>query len=99
VLARFFEGTSLQRVKAHQFNFMRMAFTEIPPGMDIVDTIEKVTMLFCFQLIQSCTFRCAVRASKKLSSRQGMSEGLCGVLLASTCGVRDSWLIGLPATV
>jgi hypothetical protein len=71
-LERFFEGTSLQRLKAHQFNFMRMAFTEIPPGMDVAGNIEEVTMLdhphtTCRPLLLSFS-------ASKGSSRQTMSQ-------------------------
>jgi hemoglobin len=33
--AYFFEGSDLEKLKGHQRNFMRMAFTKIPDGMDL----------------------------------------------------------------
>lgn len=46
-LAHFFEGTDLKFLKRHQVNFMRIAFTGIPPGMDVPKLIkDKHTQLF-----------------------------------------------------
>ncbi|EFN57932.1 hypothetical protein CHLNCDRAFT_14771, partial [Chlorella variabilis] len=35
-LQAYLEGVDLARLKAHQYNFMRIAFTKIPDGMDVV---------------------------------------------------------------
>ena len=34
-LAKYFEGVSMEVLKDHQFNFMRIAFTEIPEELDV----------------------------------------------------------------
>lgn len=41
-LQAYLEGVDLARLKAHQYNFMRIAFTKIPDGMDVVAVIRKV---------------------------------------------------------
>lgn len=38
-LKEFFEGRNIARLKAHQLNFMRFAFTQIPEGLDVPDLI------------------------------------------------------------
>jgi hemoglobin len=40
-VARFFEGVDLRLLRAHQFKFMKLAFTEIPEGVDVVGMLEK----------------------------------------------------------
>ncbi len=40
-VARFFEGVDMQLLRAHQFQFMKLAFTEIPDGVDVVGMHEK----------------------------------------------------------
>lgn len=46
-LQKFFVGRNLSRLKAHQFNFMRTAFTKIPDDLDVPALIlEKHTELF-----------------------------------------------------
>jgi hemoglobin len=40
-VARFFEGVNMELLRAHQFKFMKLAFTEIPEGMDVGAYIEK----------------------------------------------------------
>jgi hemoglobin len=40
-VARFFEGVDMKLLRAHQFKFMKLAFTEIPEGVDVVGIIEK----------------------------------------------------------
>ena len=43
----FFEGVSVARLKVHQFNFLRFAFTEIPKDMDVHQyMIDKHARLF-----------------------------------------------------
>jgi hemoglobin len=41
-LAKYFEGVDMKRLRAHQFKFMKLAFTEIPEGTDIVGMLERV---------------------------------------------------------
>lgn len=41
VISRFFEGVDVSRLKAHQFNFMRLAFTRIPADMDVGGSMLK----------------------------------------------------------
>ena len=38
-LAPLFEGANVSLLKWHQFNFMSIAFTEVPEGMDIAELI------------------------------------------------------------
>ena len=38
-LRPFFEEASLGLMKMHQYNFMKMAFTEVPKGWDIAEFI------------------------------------------------------------
>jgi hemoglobin len=46
-LKKFFEGVSVARLKVHQFNFLRFAFTEIPKDMDVYQyMIDKHKRLF-----------------------------------------------------
>jgi hemoglobin len=40
-VARFFEGVDMELLGAHQFKFMKLAFTEIPEGVDVIGIIEK----------------------------------------------------------
>jgi hemoglobin len=40
-VARFFEGVNMKLLRAHQFKFMKLAFTEIPEGMNVGAIIEK----------------------------------------------------------
>jgi hemoglobin len=40
-IARFFEGVDIKRLRAHQFKFLKLAFTEIPDDMDVIAMIEK----------------------------------------------------------
>jgi hemoglobin len=46
-LKKFFEDISVARLKVHQFNFLRFAFTEIPKDMDVYQyMIDKHKRLF-----------------------------------------------------
>lgn len=40
-LARFFEGQRVERLRAHQLRFLKMAFTEIPKDVDVAELILK----------------------------------------------------------
>jgi hemoglobin len=40
-VARFFEGVDMKLLKAHQFKFMKLAFTEIPEGVDVAGMLVK----------------------------------------------------------
>jgi hemoglobin len=40
-VARFFEGVDMKLLRAHQFKFMKLAFTAIPADMDVGTIIEK----------------------------------------------------------
>jgi hemoglobin len=40
-VSRFFVGVNIRLLRAHQFKFMKLAFTEIPTGMDVGAFIEK----------------------------------------------------------
>jgi hemoglobin len=40
-VARFFEGVNMKLLRAHQLKFMKLAFTEIPEGMNVGAIIEK----------------------------------------------------------
>jgi hemoglobin len=40
-VARFFEGVDMKLLRAHQFKFMKLAFTVIPADMDVGAIIEK----------------------------------------------------------
>lgn len=40
-VARFFEGVNMKLLRAHQFKFMKLAFTEIPASMNVSAIIEK----------------------------------------------------------
>ena len=41
-LAKYFEGVDMKKLRAHQFKFMKLAFTSIPEGTDIVGMLERV---------------------------------------------------------
>ena len=41
-LAKYFEGVDMKKLRTHQFKFMKLAFTEIPEGTDIVGMLERV---------------------------------------------------------
>jgi hypothetical protein len=43
-LKKFFDGVDVDRLKKHQFNFMKIAFTGIPEGMDVEGMIRKVSV-------------------------------------------------------
>jgi hemoglobin len=40
-VARFFEGVNMKLLRAHQFKFMKLAFTEIPEAVNVAAIIEK----------------------------------------------------------
>ncbi len=45
-LQPFFAGIDVNRLKKHQFGFMKLAFTEIPSDMDVAGFIKVRTVLF-----------------------------------------------------
>lgn len=64
-LAVYFDGVPMNKLKQHQFNFMRIAFTEIPEDLDVagmlteghsrlwemVRTESTMFVAFCFRIV------------------------------------------------
>ena len=46
-LAKFFDGTDVEKLKKHQFKFMKLAFTKIPESVDVAKILtDKHSKLF-----------------------------------------------------
>lgn len=82
-LAKFFDGISITRLKVHQKKFLTIAFTEIPPDMDVGQyMVDKHARLFQEQGLDGTHFDLVVGHLVAALQQLNVSESMIGEVAA-----------------